>query len=147
MERRILNIVLLGGVCGFFLLGCVFIYSKLKSDNVVSWAWETNPLDGKHVYIIEKNNAFTADKEKQSIPAGISYIMRRPEENNNIYFNISGRAIGKTGVDLIPYLGKEVYIIGEYYEGDILFLTPVSFPEYMCKSVVVYIKSLTLKKR
>jgi hypothetical protein len=143
MDRFFLSIAV-----AVILLICTFTIYLLKIDNIVYWASEDNPLDNKHSYVIKKNDGAYSKNGEPIIPAGITYVVvRSGEVADSISLGTSGKTVGKTDVDLEPYVGKEVYIIGEYYDGRILFISSQHVPDYLleAKQAVIYIKALRLK--
>jgi len=129
-----------------FLLFNTFVYYTYKTDNVLYYAWEDRPLDGKHIYIIEKNEAlWNKDKNKPTIATGSAYIIRVPGESPKHSIVISGKVVGKTDVELEQYIGKKVWINGEYFWGKRLFLSNVTSEfDRNVKTVVAHVKSVKI---
>ena len=128
-----------------FLLSVVYYFWKY--DNVVAFATEMYPLDNKHIYTIIKNKEVIGNNDKIDTPYGVAYVII-PKGGDSQPPSTNGRAIGKTDMDIKPYLNKEVYIQGDFYDGTPLLLSNQNIPEFLTtgKRAVLYVKSLQLVK-
>ena len=103
--------------------------AEIETDSPITWANEAYPINNRsNKYIIEKNKDMLDDKNNVVIPSNIFYFIRPVNQIDDTTWaaNLSGRQIGSTSVDLSDYEGKEVYIDGEFYKGEIMFITDLS---------------------
>lgn len=133
-------------IIGFLGFSFPIAYS-LNRDNLASYASKMYPLDEKHIYTIVKNNKWLGEGNQVDTPAGVAYVIV-PKTGEIQPPSTNGRAIGKTDINLEPYLNKEVYINGEFYEGSPMFLTTKNIPDILLHSqrAVLHIRSLRLTK-
>lgn len=124
-----------------------FLVYFFTQDNLATYASTMYPLDEKHVYTIMKNNQELGDGNQVDTPAGVAYVIV-PKDGQIQPPTTNGRAIGKTDINLEPYLNKEVYINGEFYEGSPMFLTTKNIPDILLhyQRAVLHIRSLRLAK-
>lgn len=108
----------------------VLVYSVSKiwwntpQNELVTWAREMYPLNGKKEYILRKNSDNFADEENK-VPAGVFYYLEVPgEPEPEMQQMVSGRKIGSTDIDLTNYEGKKIKLDGYHYLGVPLFLRP-----------------------
>lgn len=102
----------------FFLVGYLVIDQWLSyEDNPLTQAKRIYPLGNGNPYIIVKTDGTGA--EKITIP--YIYAIIKPNETLNSA-SLSWRRIGQSAINLDQYIGKKVYIKGEYYMGMPFFI-------------------------
>ncbi len=122
-----------------FVLGVLYVYYFLKTDTIVFHASQQYLFGKEQIYVLKQNDG------NDQIPAGITYVIVNPDQKDtHIDFGISGTVVGKTDVDLVPYVGKRVQIEGYHYDGRPLLLTTKGLPEqYMTSNMaVIHIKKI-----
>jgi hypothetical protein len=127
------------------LVGSLAIQQFLSKDNVAHYAQESDPLDGKSTFVIQKNDGQMSNTGEVLIPTAITYLVVRPEETNLSHpIGTTGKVVGKTEVGLDPFIGKEVRIVGDYYDGHMMFLSTQGVPDHLLKSkmAVIHIEQI-----
>ncbi|MCJ7739794.1 hypothetical protein MUP32_00560 [Candidatus Microgenomates bacterium] len=141
MKRIIIFIiVLLLIIIGYFLFNNWLDFE----DSPLTRAERTHPLDNNHPYIIIKTDSSGAQEEKNP---PIVYAIIEPNEPHTAG-SLSERRIGQSRVNLEEYVNKQVYIDGEYYEGQPLLLREIQQDTYgfLIVQPVIKINNLILVK-
>lgn len=133
------------------LLLCISAYTSYTwyletfVDNPVVWAKGMYPLGNKQAYIIELNKGEVDESGDTILPENMFYTFRMPNEEKQQPY-LSGRHIGQSKIDLNDYLGKKVYIDGNFSMGVPTILKDENIPEYLIREdkAILNIESLTL---
>jgi hypothetical protein len=113
-------------------------------DSPLGWAKEDYPLGEQKVYILQKNPHVVSEDEPP-LSEGAFYFIARPDDKEFQYAS-SGRQIGKTDVDLEPFIGQRVHIWGRHYNGAVLLLKDTQLPSVLTGSqkAVIHVERVEL---
>lgn len=130
---------------GIPVVVAVYVIHILKTDTPLYWARELYPLGKKQSYILQLNGEVRGSENEIVLKEGSFYTFVLPEEKQQQPLS-SGRLVGGFDIDLKPYLNREVYIDGYFYEGIPFRLQEISMPELFegRQVVLMYIRSVTI---
>lgn len=141
------SIILYVLLCFIVIIGLGLSVYFLKNDNIVQYASEQFPLDGKRVYFLKKNTGLKDKNGKTIVPAGTNYVIIVPGSSESWEdFGVNGTTVGSTSIDLQPYVGHTIKIRGYHYDGDTLILPHAeNLPSYYGKSwAVIHVNSIEI---
>lgn len=140
---RPLFVVLLLAILAY-LAYFIFTQWLYFSGDPLTQARAMYPLGKDYAYVIVKTDSSGATVEKD-VPY-VYAIITTDEPKSSA--GLSWRRIGKTNINLEPYLNKPVYINGRYYMGTPMLLNEVKHDNYglLMTQPVIEIDNLTLIK-